>query len=90
MENILTMNHLNANKDILIKLINESYSETQVKDCIISEQPNPWGWSALAAVKVKLANKEELRGYILHCRSASTFDDKFMSVLLAWCKAIPE
>lgn len=89
MENILTMKQLNDNKDTLIKLINESYSETQVKDCVITEQPNPWGWSALASVQVYLANKDELHGYVLHCRSASTFNDKFMGVLLDWVRAIP-
>ena len=89
MENILTMKQLNDNKDTLIKLINESYSETEVKDCVITEQPNPWGWSALAKVEVTLANNSTLFGEILYCRSASTFDTKFMDVLLAWCKAIP-
>ena len=89
MDNILSMKQLHTNKDALIKLINESYSETQVKECVITEQPNPWGWSALASVQIYLENANELRGYILHCRSASTFDDKFMGVLLAWCRAIP-
>jgi hypothetical protein len=89
MEHILTMKQLNHNKDTLINLINESYSETQVKDCVITEQPNPWGWSPLASVQIYLENKSELHGQILHCRSASTFDDKFMGVLLAWVRTIP-
>lgn len=89
MDTILTMKQLHDNKNTLIKLINESYSETEVKTCVITEQPNPWGWSALASVQIKLVDNSELNGYILYCRSASTFDTKLMEVLLAWVRAIP-
>jgi len=88
MDKILTMEKLNANKQSLIAMMNNTFNDSPVKTCTFKELPNPWGWSALAQVAITQENGTKFNGAILHCYSASTLDGDFMKVLIDWIKTI--
>lgn len=88
MEKILTMEKLNANKQTLITMMNNTFNDSPVKTCSFKPLPNPWGWSGLAQVVITQENGTTFNGQILHCYSAATFDDDFMKVLIDWIKTI--